>query len=63
MDNIWIYIGISLLAWVAWDLYEGYTLTWRMVYRDSEPTTYWVAIAVWTSLAISCFFTWGNDNK
>ena len=63
MNNIWTYVGIALFAWVAWDLYAGYTLTWATVYRESDPTTYWIALAGWTGLAISCFFSWGSDDK
>ncbi len=63
MNNIWTYIGLALLAWVGWDLYRGYTLIWDVIYRDTDPTTYWIVIAVWTSLAMSCFFPWGNNDQ
>lgn len=63
MTNIWTYVGIALFAWVGWDLYAGYTMTWEMVYRHEDPVTYWIALAVWTGLAVSCFFSWGDNDE
>ncbi len=63
MSNTWKYVGIALLAWVGWDLYAGYTLTWETVYRESDPVTYWVALSAWAGLAVSCFFSWGGNDE
>ena len=58
---MWKIIGVLLLGWVAYDLYAGYTLIWDVVYRDEDPVTYWIALAVWFALAISCFFSWNSE--
>ncbi len=61
LNNIWTYVGIALLAWVAWDLYAGYTLVWNLVYRDQEPVLYWTFVTIWFALGVSCFFSWGEE--
>lgn len=58
MDIFWRVVGVFLLVWVAWDLYSGYTFVHSIVYRAEDPTLYWSALAVWTALGISCFFSW-----
>lgn len=58
MNIFWNIVGVALLGWVAWDLYAGYTVLADVVYRDQEPTLYWIAIAIWGALGISCFFSW-----
>ncbi|MCW8880101.1 MAG: hypothetical protein OQK04_14890 [Kangiellaceae bacterium] len=56
MKNFWRVIGVLLLGWVAWDLYHGYTLLFNFVYRNEEPTLYWVTVGGWLVLALSCFY-------
>lgn len=63
MRSFWPIVGVLLLIWVAYDLYAGYTLLWDVVYRDVEPTKYWVVLGGWTVLAISCFFSWGDEEE
>lgn len=63
MSNIWTYVGIALLGWVAWDLYAGYTLVWELVYRDENPGLYWAAVGAWAVLGLSCFFPWGSEEE
>ncbi len=63
MVNIWRVIGVLLVAWVAWDLYAGYTLGWSKVERADNPILYWSLIAIWSSLAASCFYSWGEDDE
>ena len=57
MSKFWSVVGVALLVWVAWDLYAGYTLTWKVVYRDATPGTYWSVVTLWALLALSCFFS------
>ena len=57
MSNLWKVVGVIVLAWVAWDLYWGYTVIWDVVYRSEEPALYWGAVAVWFVLGVSCFFS------
>lgn len=57
MVNMWYVVGVSLLAWVAWDLYAGYTFLFDTIYRDEQPAFYWTMIAVWSLVALSCFYT------
>jgi len=57
----WKIIGVLLLGWVAYDLYAGYTLLHDIIYRDQEPTLYWIAVAIWAGLGISCFFSWEGE--
>ena len=59
----WSVVGVLLLAWVAWDLYAGYTLAWDVIYRNASPAAYWVVVAIWTVLGISCFFPWSRDKQ
>ncbi|WP_194842563.1 hypothetical protein [Endozoicomonas sp. OPT23] len=54
----WKVVGVFLLGWVGWDLFYGYTYLFDVVYRDQDPTLYWVAVSGWTLLGISCFFSW-----
>lgn len=61
MQIFWRIIGVLLIGWVIWDLYHGYTFVKSIVYRDEEPTLYWIAVSVWAVLGISCFFSWNND--
>lgn len=63
MRVFWNIVGVALLAWVAWDLYAGYTLLYDIIYRDSDPVMYWVAVAIWAGLGVSCFFSWGGENE
>ncbi|MGH0001891.1 hypothetical protein ACQU0X_17625 [Pseudovibrio ascidiaceicola] len=53
----WRIVGVVLLAWVAWDLYAGYTLLYDVIYRTADPLMYWIGIALWTALGLSCFFS------
>ena len=56
MVNFWLFVGVALFAWVGWDLYHGYTLLYDVIYKEQDPTMFWVAIAAWSGLALSCFF-------
>ncbi|MCG8369260.1 MAG: hypothetical protein MJA32_01970 [Proteobacteria bacterium] len=60
MKVFWKVVGVLLLVWVAWDLYAGYTLLNKVVYRAQEPTLYWTAVAIRFGLGVSCFFSWKN---
>ncbi|KZK79681.1 hypothetical protein PsAD13_05027 [Pseudovibrio sp. Ad13] len=53
----WRIVGVVLLSWVAWDLYAGYTLLYDVIYRTEDPLMYWIGIALWTALGLSCFFS------
>lgn len=64
MDTFWKIVGIGLLGWVAWDLYYGYTFVHGIVYREEDPTLYWIAVSIWAALGVSCFFSWhGSEEK
>lgn len=51
MRVFWFTVGVLLLGWVIWDV----------IYKDVEPTKYWICLGTWTVLGISCFFSWGDD--
>jgi hypothetical protein len=54
----WTYfIGIALLAWVAYDLFTGRVWLHRAFDRASEPGGYWGLMVLWLVLALS-FFYW-----
>jgi len=57
MRRVWQVVGIIILAWAAWDLYAGYTFTWRIVDRSTSPVIYWAALGAWVFLGLSCFFS------
>ncbi len=59
----WYFVGVALLVWVGWDLYAGYTFIWDIVYRETNPVAYWIALVVWTGLGVSCFFSWGESDR
>ena len=53
------WLGIALLAWVAWvawDLLAGSVWLHREYRRASEPVAYWLLMAIWTLVALSCFY-------
>lgn len=54
---VWPFVGVLLLLWVAYDLFIGWTYLHRTVIRKKEPLMYWLTLALWTGLALSCF--WG----
>lgn len=62
MQNFWHVVGVLLLAWVAWDLYAGYTLLYDIIYRDQDPVLYWTSVAIWAALGLSCFFSWSQSD-
>ncbi len=57
----WRIVGVSLLAWVVWGLYEGYTFLYDMIYKSADPVMYWIGLALWTALGLSCFFSSTNQ--
>ena len=50
--NVWLVVGIALLAWDIYEIYIGSTWIHRKVTRAKEPALYWVLIAIWTVLAL-----------
>ena len=50
--NVWLVVGIALLAWDIYEIYTGSTWIHRKVTRAKEPALYWVLIAIWTVLAL-----------
>ncbi|BDY07027.1 hypothetical protein [Ferrimonas sp. YFM] len=56
----WKIVGTLLLLWAGWDLTQGYTYLFDRVYREADPLLYWSALAAWTTLGFSCFFSWHN---
>lgn len=51
--NIWLLVGIGLVLWVLYDLYNGVTWIHRPVYRAYEPSTYWIVTLIWVAIAVS----------
>ena len=49
-------LGILLLLWVAYDLYNGSTWLHRQFHRSEQPFAYWSVMLLWLLVAISCFF-------
>ncbi|MGB1238688.1 MAG: hypothetical protein ACPG4U_10790 [Pseudomonadales bacterium] len=49
-------LGIFLLCWVLWDLFNGSVWLHRQFERATEPMAYWSTLALWLGVAISCFF-------
>lgn len=62
MDPFWKIVGVLLFAWVAYDLYAGFTILYDVIYRDQQPRLYWTTLGLWTLLAISCFYSWNEDS-
>lgn len=54
----WKIVGVLLIGWAGWDLYNGYTYLFETVYRDQDPALYWTAVSAWVILGVSCFFSW-----
>jgi len=52
--TIWNYVGIGLLLWAAWDIFNGVTYVWGAIYRKESPLLYWLVVAIWISLGVSC---------
>lgn len=55
--NIWLYIGIALLLWVAYDLFAGVTWSYREIRRQHEPILYWIFTGLWLLIAIGTLYT------
>ena len=53
--GIWQWIGLALGAWVLWDLFSGSVYLHRRVARAAEPSLYWGGMALWTTVAATCF--------
>lgn len=54
--SIWFIVGIGLVLWVLWDLWNGYTYLWEPVTRDENPGLYWTVITIWSAAAVTSFF-------
>ena len=63
MGIFWKIVGVALLAWVAYDLYAGYTLAWDVIYRDRDPALYWIVVGVWFALAVYCLLPSGKGRS
>lgn len=48
---MWKLVGIALVIWVAYDLWAGYTYSYRLVLADSEPLHYWLTLVLWAIIA------------
>lgn len=53
-DNIWMIVGVALVAWVGWDIYAGYTYAHRLILRADEPGLYWTFVVLWALIAAWC---------
>ena len=49
--NIWLLVGIALIAWAVYEIYTGTTWLHRKVARKQEPLFYWILIVIWIILA------------
>lgn len=49
--SLWQWVGVALVVWLLWDLYAGTTWIHRTVYREYEPSLYWVVMSVWAVIA------------
>lgn len=49
-------LGIALLLWVLWDLFNGSNWLHREFKRSEEPFAYWCTMLIWLAVAVSCFF-------
>ncbi|HBR99322.1 MAG TPA: hypothetical protein DD979_18385 [Gammaproteobacteria bacterium] len=58
-ENLWQWVGVALVVWLAWDLYQGSTWIHRAVFRRQEPVLYWVLMAVWAMIAVMLLFNTG----
>ncbi len=50
--QLWQWVGVALMLWLAWDLIAGYTYIHRKVKRIEEPALYWVVMLVWAAIAV-----------
>ena len=48
-------LGILLTLWVLWDLVSGSAYLWHRHTRSEEPGLYWLAMLLWSALAVTCF--------
>lgn len=48
-------LGFGLLLWLTRDLIAGDVYLHRQFERVYEPTGYWLGIALWLIVAVSCF--------
>ena len=51
--GLWHLIGIGLVLWVAYDLFMGYSYSYRLVQRADEPLYYWLTVALWSLVAVA----------
>jgi len=51
---IWFIIGIALLIWVIYDLLKAEVWGFRQIRRYEEPLRYWLWLALYFILALSC---------
>ncbi|MFB9888030.1 hypothetical protein [Balneatrix alpica] len=54
---MWTLIGVSLLLWLGWDLYSGEVWLHRAFLREQEPLGYWLGMALWLGVALSCLLS------
>ncbi len=49
-------LGVFLLLWVAYDLFNGRVWLHREFHRSEEPGAYWLTWLLWLGVALSCFY-------
>ena len=49
--GIWQIVGIALVVWVLYDLFAGYTYSYRLVMREAEPWHFWITVLLWSAIA------------
>lgn len=57
----WPVVGVLLLCWVGYDLYQEQTLLHKVIYKSQDPELYWTGIVVWTAVALSCFYSSSSE--
>lgn len=55
--NIWFFIGIGLVCWVVYDLYQGTTYSYRLIEKEKEPTLYWITWSIWAIIALGVLYS------
>jgi len=55
--NFWILLGLGLLLWIVYDLYNGVTWTYKPIYRAYQPILYWIVTLIWLIVAVLTIYS------
>lgn len=50
--NIWLIVGLGLVLWAFYDLFNGKVLLHREISREYEPIFYWIVWVIWMGIGV-----------